>query len=55
MTSPTATLKRQRGESFFAEILALVLLVFLFYGDPDPWDKLHDAVIKMDFQQECKK
>ena len=29
----------------FAEILAIVIMVFLFYGTPDPYDRIHDWVM----------
>ena len=32
----------------------LGIIVFLFYGDPDVWDKLHDAVMNMEFTNETK-
>ena len=31
----------------FMEIVALCALVFMFWGDPDPWDILHDKVMAM--------
>lgn len=27
------------------DILAMLMLVFLFYGEPDVWDKLHDRAM----------
>jgi len=29
-------------------ILSILLLVFLFQGEPDVWDKLHDRAMAMD-------
>jgi len=33
------------------EILILILLIFIFVGEPDVWDKLHDKAMKM---ENCK-
>lgn len=36
---------------FLGEMLALLLLFFLFAGEPDVWDRLHDAALKVEI---CK-
>ena len=33
------------------DVLIFMLLVFLFAGEPDVWDKLHDKVMSM---EQCK-
>ena len=38
---------------FFFETAALLLLVFLFQGEPDVWDTLHAQVMR-GHTQECK-
>jgi hypothetical protein len=30
------------------EILAVVILIFLFHGEPDVWDKLHSKAMAME-------
>jgi hypothetical protein len=32
----------------FFEVLAILLLVFLFYGEPDVWDNLHSKAMSME-------
>jgi len=41
--------------SAFVEILAFCVLVFLFWGDPDPYDRLHDYVMSLDQKVEQPK
>lgn len=33
------------------DILILILLIFIFVGEPDVWDKLHDKAMNM---ENCK-
>jgi hypothetical protein len=34
-----------------SELVALVILVFLFWGEPDPYDRLHDYVMALGSQR----
>jgi len=38
--------------NFFLEMILLCVLVFLFHGEPDVWDKLHAAAMNI---EECKR
>ena len=41
-------MRKQRGESDGGMLLLVITLwVFLFWGDPDPWDKLHAYVMSI--------
>lgn len=39
------------SRSDFLLLLSVLALVFLFQGDPDVWDKLHDRAMNV----ECKR
>jgi hypothetical protein len=38
----------RHGEQIMKDWLILLVIVFLFYGEPDVWDKLHNYVMSME-------
>ena len=38
-----------------SDILLILLFVFLFYGEPDVWDKLHERAMHNLEQPNCSK